>query len=160
MYQIARPERDIFAQLFLELSDIISSHHYDALIHKSFISWWLRFLKFHILARFLFFSLIDGRAGPPRILTRAPPPSSPSCLVSQIYFGRFFREPRWSHPTRPVGPKSKGVPCFRSKWRVFTNDHCTEARRPVLLGRNDPQGRKARFSLRGETRPKVLPIGR
>ena len=120
MYQIARPERDIFAQLFLELSDIISSHHYDALIHKSFISWWLRFLKFHILARFLFFSLIDGRAGPPRILTRAPPPSSPFCLVSQIYFGRFFREPRWSHPTRPVGPKSKGVPCFRSKWGVFT----------------------------------------
>ena len=116
MYQIARPERDIFAQLFLELSDIISSHHYDALIHKSFISWWLRFLKFHILARFLFFSLIDGRAGPPRILTRAPPPSSPFCLVSQIYFGRFFREPRWSHPTRRVGPKSKGVPCFRSKW--------------------------------------------
>ena len=36
----------------------------------------------------------------------------------------------------------------------------TEVRRPVLLGRNDPQGRRARFSLRGETRPKVLPIGR
>ena len=158
MYQIARPERDIFAQLFLELSDIISSHHYDALIHKSFISWWLRFLKFHILARFLFFSLIDGRAGPPRILTRAPPPSSPFCLVSQIYFGRFFREPRWSHPTRPVGPKSKGVPCFRSKWGVFTNNHWGKATHPP--SRDDPQGRKARFSLRGETRPKVLPIGR
>ena len=108
MYQIARPERDIFAQLFLELSDIISSHHYDALIHKSFISWWLRFVKFHILARFLFFSLITGRAGPPRILTRAPLPSSPSCLVSQIYFGRFFCEtevkpphpPRWSEVQR------------------------------------------------------------
>ena len=27
-----------FAQLFLELSDIILSHHYDTLIDKSFIS--------------------------------------------------------------------------------------------------------------------------
>ena len=51
---------------FLELSDIISSHQYDALLHKSFISWWLRFVKFHILSRFSFFSLFEGKAGPPR----------------------------------------------------------------------------------------------
>ena len=39
IYQIARPERDIFLRsFFLELSDIVSSHQIDALLHKSLIS--------------------------------------------------------------------------------------------------------------------------
>ena len=50
-----------------------------------------------------------------------------------------------------------GVPCFISN--VRSSSAITEARRPVLLSRDDPQGREARFSHNGETRPKVLPIG-
>ena len=55
-----------FAQLFLEFSVIISLHHYDTLIHKCFISWWLRLVKFHILARFLFLPPSKAEQGPPR----------------------------------------------------------------------------------------------
>ena len=51
----------------------------------------------------------------------------------------------------------QGVPCFKSN--VRSSSAITEARRPVLLSRDDPQGREARFSHNGETRPKVLPIG-
>ena len=51
----------------------------------------------------------------------------------------------------------QGVPCFKSNGR--SSSAVTEARRPVLLSRDDPQGREARFSHNGETRPKVLPIG-
>ena len=50
-----------------------------------------------------------------------------------------------------------GVPA--SKSNVRSSSAITEARRPVLLSRDDPQGREARFSHNGETRPKVLPIG-
>ena len=51
----------------------------------------------------------------------------------------------------------QGVPCFKSNGK--SSSAITEARRPVLLSRDDPQGREARFSHNGETRPKVLPVG-
>ena len=142
MYQIARPERDIFAQLFLELSDIISSHHYDALIHKSFISWWLRFLKFHILARFLFFSLIDGRAGPPRILTRAPPPSSLSCLTN--LFWKIFLWNRGEAPPPALLVRSPKA-SLASDPNGGSSPMTTQARQPVLLVEMIPKVEKRGF---------------
>ena len=66
IYQITRSERAFYAQLFLELSNFISSHHYDTLIHKVLSHDELRFVKFHILARFSFLSPSEGRAGPSR----------------------------------------------------------------------------------------------
>ena len=142
IYQIARPDMTFLVQLFLELWDIILSHHYDTLIDKSFISWWFRFVKFQILARFLFLSPFEGRAGPP---------GSSSCLTN--LFWKIFKAPRWSPSTRPM-IQSPRRPLLQIQWRVFINEQNTEARRPVLLGRNDPQGRRARFLLRGEMRPK------
>ena len=109
------------AQLFLELWDIILSHHYDTLIDKSFISWWFRFVKFQILARFLFLSPFEGRAGPP---------GSSSCLTN--LFWKIFKAPRWSPSTRPM-IRSPRRPLLQIQWRVFLNEQNTEARRPVLL---------------------------
>ena len=60
-------KRDIFLRsFFLKISDIISLHQNDALLDKSFVSRWLRFVKLSVLARFRFFSLFEGRAGLPR----------------------------------------------------------------------------------------------
>ena len=109
------------AQLFLELWDIILSHHYDTLIDKSFISWWFRFVKFQILARFLFLSPFEGRAGPP---------GSSSCLTN--LFWKIFKAPRWSPSTRPM-IRSPRRPLLQIQWRVFLNEQNTEARRPILL---------------------------
>ena len=95
--------------------------------------------------------------------SRAPPtfshprhPLAPR-LVSQIYFGRFFRETEMKHLPPAPWFEVQGVPCFKSNGR--SSSAVTEARRPVLLSRDDPQGREARFSHNGETRSKVLPIG-
>ena len=121
IYQIARPDMTFLAQLFLELWDIILSHHYDTLIDKSFISWWFRFVKFQILARFLFLSPFEGRAGPP---------GSSSCLTN--LFWKIFKAPRWSPSTRPM-IRSPRRPLLQIQWRVFLNEQNTEARQPVLL---------------------------
>ena len=96
----------------------------------------------------------EAEQGPPDALSSAPPPSPSSCLTTP--FGRFFREPRWKHLPPAPWFEVQGVPCFKSNGRSSSAD--TEARRPVLLSRDVPQGREARFSHNGETRPKVLPI--
>ena len=100
---------------------------------------------------------------PLRRQSRAPPtlshprhPQAPR-LVSQIYFRRFFRETEMKHLPPAPWFEVQGVPCFKSNGR--SSSAVTEARRPVLLSRDDPQGREARFSHNGETRPKVLPKG-
>ena len=94
--------------------------------------------------------------------SRAPPtfshprhPRAPR-LVSQIYSEDFFVSRDEAPYTRPV-VRSPRRPLLQIQCKVFISDHW--ARRPVLLTRDDPQGREARFSHNGETRPKVLPIG-
>ena len=99
--------------------------------------------------------LFRSRARAPPTLSHPPPPSPSSCLTTP--FGRFFREPRWKHLPPAPWFEVQGVPCFKSNGR--SSSAVTEARRPVLLSRDDPQGREARFSHNGETRPKVLPVG-
>ena len=130
-----------------ELWDILLSHHYDTLIDKSFISWWFRFVKFQILARFLFLSPFEGRAGPP---------GSSSCLTN--LFWKIFKAPRWSPSTRPM-IRSPRRPLLQIQWRVFLNEQNTEARRPVLLVEMIPKV-ESEVSLSGDMRPKVFPIGR
>ena len=71
----------------------------------------------------------EGRAGPPPTFSRLRHPLAP-CLVSQIYFGRFFRAPRWS-PSIRLRSEVQGVPCSRSNWGSSSTS--TEARRPVFL---------------------------
>ena len=102
------------------------------------------------------FSPLPKQSRAPPTLSHPRHPQAPR-LVSQIYFRRFFREPRWKHLPPAPWFEVQGVPCFKSNGRSSSAD--TEARRPVLLSRDDPQGREARFSHNGETRPKVLPVG-
>ena len=93
--------------------------------------------------------------------SRAPPtfshprhPRAPR-LGSQIYSEDFFVSRDEAPYTCPV-VWSPGRLLLQIQCKVFISDHW--ARRPVLLTRDDPQGREARFSHNGETRPKVLPI--
>ena len=102
------------------------------------------------------FSPLPKQSRAPPTLSHSRHPQAPR-LVSQIYFGRFFRETEMKHLPPAPWFEVQGVPCFKSNGR--SSSAITEARRPVLLSRDDPQGREARFSHNGETRPKVLPIG-
>ena len=102
------------------------------------------------------FSPLPKQSRAPPTLSHPRHPQAPR-LVSQIYFGRFFRETEMKHLPPAPWFEVQGVPCFKSNGR--SSSAITEARRPVLLSRDDPQGREARFSHNGETRPKVLPIG-
>ena len=102
------------------------------------------------------FSPLPKQSRAPPTLSHPRHPQAPR-LVSQIYFGRFFRETEMKHLPPAPWFEVQGVPCFKSNGR--SSSAITEARRPVLLSRDDPQGREARFSHNGETRPKVLPWG-
>ena len=97
------------------------------------------------------FSPLPKQSRAPPTLSHPRHPQAPR-LVSQIYFGRFFRETEMKHLPPAPWFEVQGVPCFKSNGR--SSSAITEARRPVLLSRDDPQGREARFSHNGETRPK------
>ena len=100
-------------------------------------------------------SLPKRRAGPPR---RSRIRATPELLVlSHKSIRKIFSGAEMKHLTPAPWFEVQGVPCFKSN--VKSSSAITEARRPVLLSRDDPQGREARFSHNGETRPKVLPIG-
>ena len=90
-----------FRSFFLELSDIIWSHHNDTLLHKSFISWWLRFVKISHSRKISVFSLSSkAEQGLPDVLTRAPPSSSPSCLTKLFWKIFSWTEVKLPHPPR------------------------------------------------------------
>ena len=80
----------------------------------------------------------EGRAGPPPTFSRLRHPLAP-CLVSQIYFGRFFRAPRWS-PSIRLRSEVQGVPCSRSNWGSSSTSTWTGVSGPrlrAMIGRLD-----------------------
>ena len=97
----------------------------------------------------------EAEQGPPDPLIRATP--EPLVLSHNSNPEDFFVNRDEKHLPPAPWFEVQGVPCFESNGRSSSAD--TEARRPVLLSRDVPQGREARFSHNGETRPKVLPIG-
>ena len=118
-----------YMQLFLELSNFISSHHYDALIHKALSHDELRFVKFHILARVSFLSPSEGRAGPSRRSHTRTTPSSLALSHNSILEDFFVHRGEAPSPTPWSGVQ--GVPCSRSNEGSSPTN--TEARRHVLL---------------------------
>ena len=132
IYQITRPERDIFLRsFFLELSDNISSHRKMMLFLIKVLSHDGEICNIFTFSQDFVFSL-SSRAmqGFPDVPTRAPPSSFPSCFTN--LFRKIFswtevrlpHPPRWSEvQRRPLASDPNGG----------SSPTTTQARRPILL---------------------------